>query len=141
MTPPHGYGPFWKRVVAALVDGVLVTLSFFVLGVTMLFLIVIAGQFGFSGLANFILRAATIWLYFALFESSKLQATPGKLLMDLQVRDLTGVRIGFWQATIRVAAKLISAIPVGLGFVLPLFNDQRRALHDRMAGTVVVNRG
>jgi uncharacterized RDD family membrane protein YckC len=46
-------------------------------------------------------------------------------------------RVSFGQATVRAAGYLVSALPVGLGFV-PAFVGERRALHDRLADTRVV---
>ena len=48
-----------------------------------------------------------------------------------------GGRIGFVCALRRFAGLVLSALPLGAGFVPVLFDDQRRGLHDRIAGTVV----
>jgi uncharacterized RDD family membrane protein YckC len=47
-------------------------------------------------------------------------------------------RVPFGAAALRSAAYLVSVLPAGLGFVLALFADDRRALHDRLADTRVV---
>jgi uncharacterized RDD family membrane protein YckC len=47
-------------------------------------------------------------------------------------------RVTFEQAVLRAAASVISALPLGLGFLPVLFGDERRALHDRLADTRVV---
>jgi uncharacterized RDD family membrane protein YckC len=39
---------------------------------------------------------------------------------------------------LRVGALVLSAIPFCAGFVMVLFDGRRRALHDRLVGTVVV---
>lgn len=46
-------------------------------------------------------------------------------------------RVTFGQAVVRAGGYLVSALPVGLGF-LPAFFGERRALHDRLADTRVV---
>jgi uncharacterized RDD family membrane protein YckC len=78
--------------------------------------------------------------YFAWFWSVAGQ-TPGDRVLGLQViaaddrRPLTLMR-----ALLRVGALFLSAIPFCAGFLMILFDDRRRALHDRLVGTVVVYR-
>lgn len=47
-------------------------------------------------------------------------------------------RVSFGQAVVRAAGYLVSALPVGLGFLPAFFGQDRRALHDRLADTRVV---
>jgi uncharacterized RDD family membrane protein YckC len=47
-------------------------------------------------------------------------------------------RVSFGQAVVRAAGYLVSALPVGLGFLPAFFGTERRALHDRLADTRVV---
>jgi uncharacterized RDD family membrane protein YckC len=49
----------------------------------------------------------------------------------------TRERVTFGQSALRAAAYVVSALPLGLGFV-PAFTGDRRALHDRLADTRVV---
>mgnify|MGYP005750046295 CR=1 FL=1 len=78
------------------------------------------------------------WLYYTLLESSPKQATIGKFTLGLKVTDLRGKRISFAQANIRYFSKLLSAVPVFLGFLLILTTRRRQMLHDYLARTVVV---
>ena len=47
-------------------------------------------------------------------------------------------RVSFEQAALRAAASVVSALPLGLGFLPALIGRERRALHDRLADTRVV---
>jgi uncharacterized RDD family membrane protein YckC len=47
-------------------------------------------------------------------------------------------RVPFGQSFLRAAAYLVSALPLGLGFLPGLVGKERRALHDRLADTRVV---
>jgi uncharacterized RDD family membrane protein YckC len=47
-------------------------------------------------------------------------------------------RVTFGQAVVRAAGYLVSALPLGLGFLPAFFGQERRALHDRLADTRVV---
>lgn len=65
--------------------------------------------------------------------------TPGKLLLELRVVDASsGDRPGWVQAVIRYVGYIVSALPLGLGFVWAAFDRDGRALHDKLAGTRVV---
>jgi len=78
--------------------------------------------------------------YFAWFWSAGGQ-TPGDRVLGLQViHARTGRPLPLPRATLRVGALALSAIPFCAGFALILFDGRRRALHDRLVGTVVVYR-
>lgn len=80
------------------------------------------------------------WLYAATLESSPWQATIGKRAMDIYVTNLAGRRIGFVQASGRFFGKIISAIILGIGFFMIAFTQRKQALHDLLAGCLVVRR-
>ena len=78
--------------------------------------------------------------YFAWFWSAAGQ-TPGDRVLGLQVvRADTDRPISLRRAIARVGALVLSAIPFCAGFLMILFDDRRRALHDRLVKTVVVYR-
>jgi uncharacterized RDD family membrane protein YckC len=79
-----------------------------------------------------------LFLYYPVFESSRIQATIGKHLMGIQVSSLSGGRIGFKDACLRLLIKLVSTIFLFLGHFLAFFTEQKRAAHDLIAQTVVV---
>ncbi len=78
------------------------------------------------------------WLYFAGFESSAMQGTPGKKIMGIIVTDTDGDRITFGMATGRFLGKGISAIILGIGYLIAFFTPKKQALHDFIAGTIVI---
>jgi len=78
------------------------------------------------------------WLYYAGFESSRGQATPGKVLMRLEVTDLEGNRISFARATLRFFGKFISLIIIFIGFIMIGVTKKRQGLHDKIAGCFVL---
>ena len=77
------------------------------------------------------------WLYEATFQSSRWQATPGKRVLGMIVTDLAGSRISFGRATARHLATYLSNILL-IGYLMQPFTQKRQALHDRLAGTLVV---
>jgi uncharacterized RDD family membrane protein YckC len=78
------------------------------------------------------------WLYYTLLESSLKQATIGKFTLGLKVTDFRGRRITLLQANLRYFSKILSLLPVGLGFLLILTTRRRQMMHDYIAKTVVV---
>jgi uncharacterized RDD family membrane protein YckC len=50
-------------------------------------------------------------------------------------------RVGFLRATGRWAGRWLSALAFGVGYLIQPFTARRQALHDLLAGTVVVARG
>lgn len=78
------------------------------------------------------------WLYSAGFESSKSGATIGKMAIGARVVDLNGNRLSFLHATGRYFGKILSGLPVCLGYLVAAFSARKQALHDVLAGTLVV---
>ncbi|MDD1700702.1 MAG: RDD family protein [Methanoregula sp.] len=78
------------------------------------------------------------WLYYAGFESSRSQATPGKLLMRIVVTDLDGNKPSFARVTLRHFAKFISTLVIFLGFLMIGLTNKRQGLHDKIAGCLVL---
>jgi uncharacterized RDD family membrane protein YckC len=78
------------------------------------------------------------WLYYAGFESSRSQATPGKLLMHIVVTDMTGNKPTFARVTLRHFAKFVSALIIFIGFLMIGLTQKRQGLHDRIAGCLVL---
>ncbi|HYO99596.1 MAG TPA: RDD family protein [Pyrinomonadaceae bacterium] len=66
-------------------------------------------------------------------------ATVGKWATGLRIERRDGERLGFGHATLRhTVGYLVSLLTLGLGFLLAAFDSEGRALHDRIAGTIVV---
>lgn len=79
------------------------------------------------------------WLYFALMESSKNQGTLGKMILNLKVTDLNGNRVTFGRATGRTFGKFLSGLILNIGYIMAAFTDKKQALHDILAGCLVID--
>ena len=101
-----------------------------------------ADMFPFVGLIFRVILISSVvkWLYYALLESSSWQATLGKKALGLEVTDLEGHRISFGRASGRFFGKIISAIILYIGFLMAGFTEKKQALHDMMAGTLVIRK-
>ncbi|MGH8113834.1 MAG: RDD family protein [Rhodanobacteraceae bacterium] len=153
--PTHYQAPvlhagFWRRVAAWIIDMLIIgTVHWFLvlsLGTWLLVPWTMLGGVHGMAMARFFdvtlqpLGIVILWLYFALCESSAWQATPGKLALGLQVTDEYGQQIGFGRATGRYFGKYVSALILGIGFLLAGWTARKQALHDFMAGCCVVRK-
>lgn len=77
--------------------------------------------------------------YFSAFECSRWQASPGKRLVGIKVVDAVGARLTPARALARFFAASLSWLTMNLGHALAAWTPERRALHDYLAGTFVVN--
>jgi uncharacterized RDD family membrane protein YckC len=79
-------------------------------------------------------------LYFTFMESSKNQATVGKMAMGLIVTDLNGGKLDFSKALVRNLSKIISNLTMLIGYIMAAFTEKKQALHDMIASTLVVKK-
>lgn len=80
------------------------------------------------------------WLYFALFECSSWQATPGKRALSLFVTDMRGRKISFGRATARYFGKILSSLILLIGYFMIAFTRRKQGLHDMLADCLVLRR-
>ena len=138
-----GYAGFFRRFVAAMIDLTLISVAAAVYVFALLALVLaipstdptVAAAVFMAGYALLCVLGAA---YFVVMESSSMQATLGKAAMGLRVVDLYGRRISVMRSLGRYSGKVISSLPFMLGYVLAAFSEKRQALHDMMAGTLVV---
>ncbi len=70
---------------------------------------------------------------------TRFAATPVKRLLGLRVIDAkTGEKPTLMQSVLRYLGYFISNLPMGLGFLWILFDKDKQAWHDKIAGTVVI---
>jgi len=145
------YGGFWIRVVAALLDGVIVGAVTVPLGLIFLLpsilKIIQAAEHNQEPAIElfvpffFLIPAVVlgVWLYEALLTSSSWQGTVGKRVLRLKVTDLAGNKISFARATGRFFAKLLfRLILTSLVYIVVAFTERKQGLHDLVAGTLVM---
>ena len=90
--------------------------------------------------AGFLFLFVMMWVYYAFFEASAWQATPGKRLLKLYVTDLAGRPINFWRASLRYFGRKISELTFLIGYFITGFTPKKQALHDLIAGCLVLRR-
>lgn len=139
------YGGFWQRLAALLIDGVLIGVVTSIIMAIVQRLLWTAALSEDAKLAWVLLAIAVTTLllplaYFAALEAGPWQATLGKRAMGLAVSDETGGRIGWGKSIGRNISKLFISnfVTLGIGSLIAAFTDRKQALHDMIAGTVVV---
>lgn len=135
----YRYAGFWWRFLALLIDTVILAVAQWVISLATGVGVEVSDEktlvMAWPIILVFVLGP---WLYSAFLESSNWQATLGKKVCGLIVVDDGGNRISFGRATGRYFAKVISAIILYIGFFMAGWTQRKRALHDMIAGTLVL---
>ena len=144
--------PWWKRLCAILIDGVIVGFTLIV------FFAISFAVFGSSVRTDaggtrtvapagfvlvYLLGFGAQLVYYGVLNGSARGQTVGKMALKIAVRDAqTGGPIGFWRALGRDAILLVFdiafAIPLIIDYLSPLWDRRRQAWHDKLVHSVVV---
>ncbi|QQG41974.1 MAG: RDD family protein [Candidatus Woesebacteria bacterium] len=81
-----------------------------------------------------------VYIFFTSFLISRFGGTVGKLVIGIKVVLADGHLLSFWKAFFRDRiAYIVSGVLLWLGFIWILVDKERRAWHDQIAGSYVVN--
>ena len=143
------YANFGQRLLAVILDAMVTAIIGGMIGMMLAVVIGVGGTmtgahhravFGVINLLGFLVGTATGWLYEALMVSSSYQATLGKMALGIVVTDMRGRRISFLRATGRYVGKIVSSMLLLIGYLIQPFTGKRQALHDIMAGCLVLRK-
>ena len=154
-----GYGPvafalgrpggFWLRLLAYVIDGLIVTFAFILIWTTLLGQpfsditepLELGEDYEYSSQAfnrdglNSLLALVYDTVLIAIWAT-----TVGKRLFRLYVVRTDGSRVGPGRALARHLASLLSMLILGIGFLMIAFRQDKRGLHDLICDTVVIRR-
>ena len=137
------YAGFWRRFLAVLLDGILLAIVNFIVQMAILFpaisltpsqdpavaranlgllLVVYAIQIA----TNFAYETILIWKY---------GSTLGKRVCGVEVVTAEGKPLSYMLSVGRYFAKILSAITLMIGYIIAAFDEEKRALHDRICNT------
>lgn len=141
------YASWGTRFAARMIDGVILSIVNVLIQVPMLVSAGLTakpgefenGRFLFIYAATVLTQLAVQGFYEIWFVYRK-GATPGKLILELQIVDGEGKRLSKGRATGRYFAQYISGLTLGIGYLLPLWDPEKRTLHDMIADTRVVKK-
>jgi uncharacterized RDD family membrane protein YckC len=154
------YAGFWLRVVAAIIDNLVLLIP-----MGLLYVVILAGAMpmlmrgptadpmglvfllGPRILLLVVIGVVVRWLYWAGMESSEWQATLGKKALGLYVTDMDGRRTTFGRTSGRFfAGRGISVVtPLGglyylIDCIMVGFTERKQALHDMIANCLVLRK-
>ena len=152
------YAGFWLRFVAWFIDVILLGIIGFVIIAPILVAMGLASNFSFNDFQNpedvagMVAAVSALFgvswaanevikvLYHSFMESSKYQGSIGKMALGIIVTDTQGQKLDFGKAMIRNLCKIISNLTFTIGYIMAGFTEKQQALHDVIAGTLVVKK-
>jgi uncharacterized RDD family membrane protein YckC len=146
--------PWWKRLVALLVDGAIVGLVYVIISAVIA--ASLSSQMNVNNqpssggrvfgafVALWVVFSIPAAIYCATMNGSRRGQTLGKMVLGIAVRDArTGAPIGFWRGLSRFLITLVFEIALFVPFILdslaPLWDRRRQAWHDKVVHSVVVD--
>jgi len=118
---------FWVRGGAVVIDTVVI---YFIVSAT-------AAVLRTTGLFATLIQFAVGLIYYTLMVGTWGQ-TVGKMAAGAKIVRVDGSKVGYPRALGRHFAAILSGLLLCLGYILAAFTNQKRALHDYVAGTRVV---
>lgn len=129
------YAGFWVRVIARLIDAVILMIPMLMVPLVFDFKDMddITKAF-YQGFFNLVIGAS----YYIFLTASESQATVGKKMMGLKVVDKNGNRISLGRSTGRYFAEILSALIFCIGYFMVGWTAKKQSLHDIIAETFVI---
>ncbi|HEY8513038.1 MAG TPA: RDD family protein [Cyclobacteriaceae bacterium] len=148
------YAGFWLRVVAFVIDSIVLSVLYLLIIIPLYDTLIPPAAFDpdisdqgptflqtvlSPDVSTLVLIVVAI-LYYGVMEASRHQASLGKLALELKVTDAEGGRLSLSKSILRNASKILSTALLLLGYVAAAFTRRKQALHDVIAGAMVLKR-
>ena len=140
-----GYGGFWRRFGARFVDGLCQTAVILPIAFVGGIVLGMSGAAQSGNVGSLLLMQAIIQLLavgfgivFDVFFIRKYDATPGKMALGLKLLRADGGKLSIGRIIGRYFSHIISGIPLAIGYIMAGFDEEKRALHDRICDTRVI---
>jgi len=120
------YAGFWRRLVAVIIDGVILG------AITGVLMAIFGAQQAASWLGSIIgiIYVIGFWTWRG--------QTLGKMVMGIKIVETDGSPIGIGRAILRYVGYLVSTIIICIGYLMIAWDSKKQGLHDKIAGTYVV---
>ena len=125
-------GLFLKRAAAYIIDNIIVFVSANIILFVLSFFVALSENV----MANFTLL---LWAAYYIYMLGKYGWTFGKKFLGLKVVKNDNTSINFKIALYRFFSTALSTLTLFVGFIMVLFNKKGFALHDKIAGTLVLD--
>ena len=136
------YAGFWTRFGAVFIDGIL--LGVVNMGIGFIGGLAFASTMRTPSAGFLVLQVVLTFINLCIgvtYETvliGKYGATLGKMACKIKVVTAEGGQVSYPLALGRYFAKMLSALILMVGYVMAAFDDERRALHDRICNTRVI---
>lgn len=135
------YGGFWRRVLATIIDTILLALITIPLTLSIYgsgYFAITEDQPFIAGPADFLINWVLPAIAIIAFWASK-EATPGKMMLNLRIVDAETLKSASLRQLVgRYFGYFVSAFPLMLGIFWVGFDKKKQGWHDKLSGTVVV---
>ncbi|HIH42475.1 TPA: RDD family protein [Candidatus Woesearchaeota archaeon] len=125
-----GYAGFWIRVLASIIDSLIMGIPFAIAYVTLSVI--------FRAIPGINYIIIVVYLAIITYMEGIKGGTPGKLVLGLKIVDVQGNLIGIKRAIVRTLGKMLSGSFFGIGYAVILFDRKKQGLHDKIARTYVI---
>lgn len=130
------YAGFWIRFAAKFVDGIILQVASLLLNLVVG--IVLKGADPLAVTLVGVAVGMAINAAYSTYFIGKFGATPGKMAAKIRVVNADGSKVSYAKAFARYFAEILSSLILGIGYIMAAFDDEKRALHDRICDTRVI---
>jgi uncharacterized RDD family membrane protein YckC len=131
MPGPFGYGGFWRRVLAKIVDAIILFVVNIFIGAIVGGIFGAAGMVGRANTGAMLLMQAIIQVVamavgisYEVFFVRKFDATPGKMAMGMKVLRTDGSKLGVGRIIGRYFANILDGLTIGIGYIIAGFVEE-----------------
>jgi uncharacterized RDD family membrane protein YckC len=138
------YASVGYRFLAIMIDGFVMMAGIMIVLIPLFLIMAFTGGMGKSTGPNFGLMALIFLIElgvpagYEIFFIGKYGATPGKMAMKIKVTTPDAGPISYGRSTGRYFAKMLNGFTFYIGFLMAIWDDEKRALHDRICTTRVI---
>jgi len=140
----HEYAGFWIRFAAITIDGLILWMFNMILFIPVGVVMPVSFKNPltlFSFMPVLILIQYAVPAAYDTWFVGKYGATPGKMACKLKIVDPDGGQIPYLRAFGRHFAKWLSSMTLLIGYIMAVFDEEKRTLHDRVCETRVIRKG
>ena len=134
------YAGFWIRFGAKLIDGIILAMVSYAVSFAGGMVVYTEPGTLSAGMGIIIFLQYAIPFAYATFFLGKFAATPGKMACGLKVLTAEGESVSYLRAAGRHLSEYISSLILAIGYIMAAFDQEKRALHDRICNTRVIRK-
>lgn len=123
------YAGFWIRFSALVWDSIILGIPVAIIQFALMFI---------TRMQSMMYLVSVGVIAFVVYMNGTKGGTPGKLILGLRIQNQKGDFIGIPIAILRYIGRIISALILGIGYLMIAWDPKKQGLHDKIAKTFVV---